>query len=56
VVSAGCRIAWMLRRVEGLPLAEVATLCDCSLATAKRRITDADRCVAAHVGGEWGEP
>jgi RNA polymerase sigma-70 factor, ECF subfamily len=56
VVSAGCRIAWMLRRVEGLPLAEVATLCDCSLATAKRRITDADRCVAAHVGGEWGGP
>ncbi|HSS38330.1 MAG TPA: sigma factor-like helix-turn-helix DNA-binding protein [Polyangia bacterium] len=46
----------MLRRVEGLPLAEVATLCDCSLATAKRRITDADRRVAAHVGGEWGEP
>lgn len=55
-INAACRIAWMLRRVEGLPLAEVAALCDCSLATAKRRITEADRRVAEHVGGEWGEP
>lgn len=55
-INAACRIAWMLRRVEGLPLAEVATMCDCSLATAKRRITEADRRVAEHVGGEWGEP
>lgn len=54
--SASCRIAWMLRRVEGLPLAEVAALCECSLATAKRRIADADRLVAAHVGGAWEEP
>jgi len=46
----------MLRRVEGLPLADVANLCGCSLATAKRRITDADRRVAEHVGGDWGEP
>ncbi len=53
--SAACRIAWMLRRVEGLPLAEVAALCDCSLATAKRRITEADRRVAEHVGGQWGD-
>jgi RNA polymerase sigma-70 factor (ECF subfamily) len=55
-INAVSRIAWMLRRVEGLPLAEVATMCDCSLATAKRRITEADRRVAEHVGGEWGEP
>ncbi len=54
--AAASRIAWMLRRVEGLPLAEVAGLCGCSLATAKRRITDADRRVAEHVGGDWGEP
>ncbi len=53
--SAACRIAWMLRRVEGLPLAEVAALCDCSLATAKRRITEADRRVSEHVGGQWGD-
>ena len=36
------RIAWMLRRVEGLELAEVASMCGCSLATAKRRIAEAD--------------
>jgi RNA polymerase sigma-70 factor (ECF subfamily) len=43
------RIAWMLRRVEGLPLAEVASTCACSLATAKRRIAAADAEVARHV-------
>jgi RNA polymerase sigma-70 factor (ECF subfamily) len=36
------RIAWCLRYVEGATLEEVAQACDCSLATAKRRI------VAAH--------
>lgn len=35
------RIAWMLRQVEGYPLAEVAQSCGCSLATAKRRVTAA---------------
>jgi RNA polymerase sigma-70 factor (ECF subfamily) len=50
------RIAWMLRRVEGLPLAEVASVCDCSLATAKRRIGRADAEMARHVSfqGELG--
>jgi RNA polymerase sigma-70 factor (ECF subfamily) len=43
------RIAWMLRRVEGLPLAEVASACDCSLATAKRRIAAADAAMGRHV-------
>ena len=43
------RIAWMLRRVEGLPLAEVAAVCDCSLATAKRRVAVADAELALHV-------
>jgi RNA polymerase sigma-70 factor, ECF subfamily len=42
-------IAWMLRRVEGLALAEVASACACSLATAKRRIAAADALVARHV-------
>ena len=46
------RIAWMLRRVEGLPLAEVATMCDCSLATAKRRIALADAEMVRHVSFE----
>jgi RNA polymerase sigma-70 factor (ECF subfamily) len=43
------RLAWMLRHVEGMPLAEVATHCDCSLATAKRRIASAQRIVGRHL-------
>jgi RNA polymerase sigma-70 factor (ECF subfamily) len=44
------RIAWMLRRVEGLELAEVASWCGCSLATTKRRIAEADALLEKHVG------
>jgi RNA polymerase sigma-70 factor, ECF subfamily len=43
------RLAWMLRRVDGLELGEVASLCDCSLATVKRRIAEADAVVDRHV-------
>ena len=32
------RLAWTLRHIEGEPLERVAQLCNCSLATAKRRI------------------
>ena len=32
------RVAWALRFLEGRGLDEVATLCGCSLATAKRRV------------------
>jgi RNA polymerase sigma-70 factor (ECF subfamily) len=39
------RLAWMLRYFEGEPLEEVARICGCSLATAKRRIAAA----AAHL-------
>lgn len=35
------RVAWTLRHVENEPLDEVARLCGCSLATAKRRIAAA---------------
>jgi RNA polymerase sigma-70 factor, ECF subfamily len=35
------KIAWMLRHVEGEQLDDVARLCGCSLATAKRRIAAA---------------
>ncbi len=48
-VAADLRIAWMLRRVEGLPLAEVANLCACSLATAKRRVAAVDAEVGRYV-------
>ncbi|MBL8917954.1 MAG: RNA polymerase sigma factor [Myxococcaceae bacterium] len=37
------RLAWTLRYVENEPLDEVARLCGCSLATAKRRIAAVQR-------------
>jgi RNA polymerase sigma-70 factor, ECF subfamily len=43
------RIAWCLRVVDGLTLPEVAAACDCSLATAKRRIAAARTRIAAVV-------
>ncbi len=43
------RIAWQLRHVEGYRLEEVAALCECSLATAKRRLSLADSSVRKHV-------
>ena len=53
-LRANVRIAWMLRRVEGLELAEVASYCGCSLATAKRWIAEADGVIKTprqHRGG-----
>jgi len=35
------RLAWSLRYLEGEPLAAVAAMCGCSLATAKRRVSAA---------------
>jgi RNA polymerase sigma-70 factor (ECF subfamily) len=49
------RIAWMLRHVEGLELTEVASLCGCSLATAKRRIARAEQVIARHISN-GGDP
>jgi RNA polymerase sigma-70 factor (ECF subfamily) len=48
------RLAWMLRRVDGLELGEVASLCGCSLATIKRRIAEADAIVDRHVAEPEG--
>lgn len=56
-ISPTARIAWVLRVVEGRPLAEVAALCGCSEATAKRRVQAAQRRIAARVtirGGSHG--
>ncbi|MEN9580678.1 MAG: hypothetical protein RJA70_3687 [Pseudomonadota bacterium] len=47
-LSADDRIAWTLRNVERNRLEDVATLTDCSLATAKRRILRAQRFLDAH--------
>ena len=48
-LSARARVPWMLRYIEGLPLDEVALQCDCSLATAKRRIASAHRLLSRRV-------
>ena len=42
------RVAWSLRHLEGEPLDEVARLCGCSLATAKRRIARAQAFLTEH--------
>ncbi len=39
------RIPWVLHRIEGETLPDVATMCDISLATAKRRIAEASAAV-----------
>ncbi len=46
-VSSGQRVAWSLRYLHGEPLVRVASLCGCSLATAKRWITVAHEAVTA---------
>jgi RNA polymerase sigma-70 factor (ECF subfamily) len=54
-LPADQRVAWVLRRVEGESLEEVARLCRRSLATVKRWIGTADREVAAHCDTADGE-
>ncbi|MBO6937623.1 MAG: sigma-70 family RNA polymerase sigma factor [Deltaproteobacteria bacterium] len=44
------RNAWMLRRVEGEKLEDIASIVGCSLATAKRRIQAADVLVRGALG------
>jgi RNA polymerase sigma-70 factor (ECF subfamily) len=46
------RIAWMLRRVDGLSLDDVAAACACSPETAQRRIAEID----ARLGQRFGAP
>lgn len=48
------RVAWILRVVEGEQLESVASLCDCSLATAKRRISAAQSRIDAALEGRKG--
>lgn len=44
------RTPWVLRFVVGQPLDEVAVACECSLATVKRRLAEAEAQVRAHLG------
>lgn len=48
------RIAFALRYVDERPLAEVADLCGCSLATVKRRIARAEERFARHAAKDPG--
>ncbi len=50
-LPAAPRVAFVLRRVEGLALEEIANLTGASLATVKRRIADGERRIAAATGG-----
>jgi RNA polymerase sigma-70 factor (ECF subfamily) len=45
------RVAWTLRHVEGEALEDIARLCGCSLATAKRRIATAHEKLQRHLKG-----
>lgn len=47
-----CRIAWVLRHVEGHELRDVAAACGCSLATAKRLVARAEFAISEHVAIE----
>lgn len=48
-LSDNVRMCWTLRYVEGWPLEDVAQACNCSLATAKRRIAKAMSHIRAHM-------
>jgi RNA polymerase sigma-70 factor, ECF subfamily len=50
-VPARERVAWTLRHVEGESLEDVSVLCDCSLATAKRRIASAHEKIKLRLEG-----
>ena len=54
-LPSGQRTAWILRRVDGHSLEDVATACACSLATAKRRIRAADQKVRRHMTFQGGD-
>ena len=49
-IPADDRIAFWLRFIEGETLDDVARLCDCSCATAKRRIARAQRVIEERMG------
>lgn len=53
-LSTRRRVAWCLRYMEGCSIEEVAAFCGCSLATAKRELTAAQRVVREQL--EIAEP
>lgn len=53
-LSTNERLAWMLRYVEGEPLDRISRLCECSLATVKRRVQAAERHLSLRFDGQEG--
>jgi RNA polymerase sigma-70 factor (ECF subfamily) len=51
-LPVSARVAWVLRYLEGEPLEVVARQCDCSLATAKRRIAHAQAEIERRVAAD----
>lgn len=51
-MPVGHRLAWTLRHVDGEDLQSVAVLCECSLATAKRRIASVQESIDKELGHE----
>ena len=54
-LPATTRTALILRRVEGLPLDDIAKSLGTSLATVKRRIADAEKRLTEDNSSQWGE-
>jgi RNA polymerase sigma-70 factor (ECF subfamily) len=54
-LPASTRTAFILRRVEGLPLDDIAKSLGTSLATVKRRIADAEKRLTDETSSQWGE-
>ena len=55
-LPTGTRVAFILRRVEGLPLEAIAESMGTSLATVKRRIASAEQCLTQDTAHKWSEP
>ena len=53
-VPCEARIAWVLHRVQGETIEDVAQALGCSLATAKRRLARAEQAVARHLATKEG--
>ncbi|UJR83084.1 RNA polymerase sigma factor [Sandaracinus amylolyticus] len=51
-IPANERLAWTLRYLEQEPLDRVAEICECSLATAKRRIAAAHAVITEEIGDD----
>ncbi len=48
-IAAPKRTPWILRHVVGYPVEEIASICECSPATVKRRIAEVDERVRQHL-------